>query len=349
MAEISYCTREQVQDTLQLADSTRLNARIDSAIRQMSRDIEGLCHRFFYPWTGTRTFDQPDGLSLWLYQNELAGAPTLITSGSTTMAVADYILQPVAGPPYTWIDVNQGGTNFWTSNQTTQRAVSITGTFGYPTSTATATTLVGNINSSTFVLTIADSSQVGVGQLCLAESERFVVLEKAPIVTGATLNGGLTANKAEIAITVSDGTLIKAGERVRVDGEWMRVNDIAGNVLYVTRAVNATVLAAHLSGAAVYAPRLLTVDRGQLGTAAAAHLTGVTISNILPPSFVTECAIAGAEVAVSQGASGYARPVGAGSGTGGNSRDAVGEGLADLMERLYQRYGRKGRSRVVGT
>jgi hypothetical protein len=352
MVEISYCTREQVQDTLPLADSTRLNPRIDAAIKLASRDIEGLCHRFFYPTTATYLFDQPSGLSLFLNQYELGAAPTLVTSGGVTMTAADYILRPVNRPPYQWIDVNEGGQNYWTSQQTTQNATSITSdAWGYPANVQYATDVAVTASAGATALDIADSSAVGVGQLILAGTERIVVTEKTYITTTATITASLAANKGEVAVSVSNGTLIKVGERIRIDGELMRVEAIAGNVLYVTRALGSSVLAAHTSGATVFAPRRLTVARGQLGTVATTQTSTTPVYNLLSPSLVTEYVVAAAEVAVSQGASGYARPVGGGTGnagSGGNAREPVGAGLEALAERVYTRYGRKARMRTVG-
>jgi hypothetical protein len=48
----------------------------------------------------------------------------------------------------------------------------------------------------------------------------------------------------------------------------MLIDDIAGNTLIVKRGWDGTVLAAHTTGATIYAPRTLTVTRGALGTTA---------------------------------------------------------------------------------
>lgn len=354
MTEICYCTREDVQEALELSDSLTLNRRIDRAIRSASRDLERLCHRYFYPTTGTRSFDMPSSTRLWLHENELAAAPTSILSGGTVMGTSSYFLNPLDGPPYRWIEQNLSGPVAWQSGDTVQRSIAITGDYGYPVNPTDATTAVGSATPGATSITIADSAAVGVGQLMLIEAERIAVTEKTLTTTGATLSApGLPAGRADVGLTVSSGALLHLNERIMIDAEWMRIESIAGNTVVVSRASNGTVLAAHSAGAVIYAPRILTVARGLLGTTAAAHGNGVAVTNLLAPSLVVDGAIALSINTVGQQTGAYNSTTGSGGrvGTalGANKTPAGGAGIDGLMEQIYTAYGRKTRTRVVGT
>lgn len=341
--EIGYVTREQVQDALHMISTARMDARIDQARLAASRDVEGHLHRTFYPWTGTRYFDQPTSGTLWLYENELTEI-TSVVSGSTTLTSADYIPRPQYGASYRWIDINYGGANFWTSDATPQNAVAITGTFGHPVVSRSVTTLSGSVSSSVTTLALASAVGVGTGSLLLAGSERMLVTRLSSATTGVTLAGDLTAAKGLTAVPVSDGTLIGVGERILIDSEAMAVEDIAGNTLIVERAARGTVLAAHTTGATIYAPRSATVSRGVLGTSAAAHADALAVYTLTAPSLVQELTMALTVNNIQQGLSGYSRPRGAGE----NRSDVTGRGVAEILEDAYTRYGRKARSRAVG-
>lgn len=351
MTEISYCTREQVQDEMGSAESIDLNNRIDRACQQAARDVEGLLHRKFYPETLTRTFDQPDSATLWLNGEELAGVP-VITSGAEQMAGTDFILQPNSGPPYRWIDQNLAGSVFWQSTDTYQRSISVTGEWNYPVlSTTNGGVLSGPISSSAVSMTLSNSSPVGVGSLLLIGGERILVTEKSLSLTGATLSDTLSASKGQTAFSVSSGAALNIGERIFVDGEWMKVQAIAGNQIVATRATNGTVLAAHTAGVQIWAPRAMTIERAVTGSTASSHSGGDTAVILLAPSLVREAALALAVNSVNQGGGGWSSSWGSGSRVGqsyGATRQkAPGGGLEDLMDRVYTRYGLKVRTRAV--
>lgn len=341
--EIMYCTREQVQMELGYADSWRLNKRVDAKIRQASRDTEGLCHRKFYPWTGTRSFDLPETDSLFLYENELTSVDA-ISSGGTAMATTDYILRPESGPPYGWIDVHYGGSVGWQAAGSFQQAIAVTGTFGYPIPALPGGELAAGMSGADTVLTLASSAMIGVGSLILIGAERLVITEKTLTTTTATLAGDLTASKAQVQVAVSDGDLIDVGETIAIDGERMLVESILGDVLTVIRGQNGSTLAAHTTGAAVLAPRIADVARGQLGTVSAAHDADTPIYLLTPPSLVQEYTLALAVAALEHGSSGYARETGANeSRRSADSRNP----LTVLGDDLRRVYGRKARGRAI--
>lgn len=352
MAVVTYCTREMVQRELGFSDTVRLNTRVDRACRAGARDLEALCHRVFYPTTDARSFDLPVGGTLWLYEHELAGTPTSIVTGGTTLTTADYILQPESGPPYRWIDINTSGATSWQSGNTPQDSTVITGPYGGSADTEPAGATAASVaTASTTTMDVTDSTLIGVGDLLTVESERMIVTGKTYITTGVTTSGSdLTANKAGVSVPVSSGAGIIAGETILIDSERMFVESVAGNTLTVTRAEQGTVLAAHTSGATVYAPRRLTVTRGATGTTAATHTTvGTAITRNLPPALIAEGNMALAVNFLQQGSAGYAASLGTGNrrNPSGNQRDAPGGALQELMERIYTAHGRKTRSRAV--
>jgi hypothetical protein len=344
ITEAAYCTREQVQRALNLADIPRLNQRVDSAIMAGARQVHGLLHRKFYPTTTTYLFDQPEAGVLWLEQYELAAAPTSIVSGATAMTVGtDVFLRPLDGPPYTWLEANYGGKVFWQSVSTPQAAISVTGDFGHPTNAVATTTTVGTINTSATTVVLADSSQIGIGNMILMESERMIVSDKTMSSTGATIGADPGNSKAAVSITVSNGALINAGELILVDSERMFVEYVIGNVLTVDRAVNGSTLAAHSIGAVISAPRTASIIRARNGTAAAGH-TNVIVYRLDPPSLISEMNLAYAINNEQASLSAYSRT--AGPDTAGVYRDR-GRGVDELVKDVYAAYGRQVRGRAV--
>lgn len=347
ITEVAYCTREQVQRVLNLADTPELAARVDSAIMSGARQVHGLLHRVFYPKTQTLLFDQPDSGTLWLddYGVELSAAPTQILSGSQTMTVGtDVLLRPISGPPYRWLEASYAGTVFWQSVNTPQGAVSITADFGYPPNPIVAGTLASTPTSASATITLSDSSTVGVGSLILIDSERLLVSDKTMLATGATITADPTSSKAAVTLAVSNGALINPGELILVDAERMQVEYVVGNNLTVRRAVNGSALAAHTIGAGVSAPRTAGVLRARLGTIAASHNSGATITRLDAPSLVSELNLGYAITNNEAALAAYSRT--ASPDTTSLYRDR-GRGVTDLAKDVVQAYGRQMRSRAV--
>ncbi len=345
ITEVAYCTREDVQRALNLADIPRLNTRVDQSIMAGARQVHGLLHRRFYPETKTVLFDQPEAGNLWLFEQELAATPTQILSGGVPMTPGtDVFLRPKSGPPYRWLEASTGGGVFWQSVNTPQNSISVTGDYNYPVTPAAGGTLGLTFGASATMMILNDSSAVGVGALILIDTERLIVADKTMSATGATLGADLTATKSQVAITVSSGALVSPGELILIDSERMQVEYVTGNVLTVDRAVNGSALAAHATGATVLAMRTATVLRGQLGTTAASHTTGAAITALRAPSLVAELNLAYA-INNQQGASGtYARSLEQDVATLYKDK---GRGILDLENDTYQAYGRKARGRAV--
>lgn len=345
---VLYCTREDVQDAMPSANSVRTNRRIDRAIAAGARDIEGLCHRTFYPWTGTRYFDWPSTTergsdSIWLDNNEVR-VLTALVSGGVTIAPADYFLEPNGdGPPYNRLTVNRGTSTSFSVGSTSQRSLGLTGEFGGPCGELLGGTATDPVNASATVLSLSDSSAVGVGDLIRVDTERMFVTDKLQVSTGQTLGATITAAVNIVTVAVQSGAAFVAGEQITIDAEQMFIDMVVGNNLVVKRAFGASVLAAHTLGATIYAARQAVVARGAVGTTAASHLDNAPIYKNDPPALAREANVALALGIVQQGAAGYART----AGSGDNERESGGRGIQAIMDDLYRAYGRKGRMRSI--
>lgn len=346
-----YATREEIKAELDVKETARSNARIDRALADATEAVHGLCHRTFYPTATTKYFDWPgsqNGTSwrLWLDANELISV-TALSSGGTTIASTDYLLEPNQyGPPYDRIEIDLSGPASFGGGDTHQRDVSVTGLFGYRNDETVAGATAEALDASETGVDVdaATSAAVGVGSLLRIDGERVIVTSRTNLDTGQTLGGsGLTNQNSAVTVAVQSGAAFAAGEAILIDGERMLVEDIAGNTLVVKRAWDGSTIAAHSVGATIYAPRTLTVERAALGTTASTHLTAATVYRWTPPGPVRQLCIAEALTDLLQGRSGYART----AGTGDSEREVSGRGLGDLRKRVYVSHGRKARTRAV--
>jgi hypothetical protein len=346
-----YASREEIKAELDVKETARSNARIDRALADATEALHGLCHRVFYPELDTRYFDWPGGQyarpwRLWLDASELISVTTL-TSGGTTIASSDYFLEPNQyGPPYSRIEIDLDSSAAFSSGDTHQRAIAVTGLFGYRNDETQVGSTAEALDASETGIDVdaATSAAVGVGSLLRIDDERLIVRDRAQLDTGQTVGGsGLTNVNNSVTLTVQSGAAFAAGETILIDGERMRVDDIAGTTLVVTRAWDGSTIAAHNVGATIYAPRTLTVARGALGTTAATHNTSATVYRWDPPGPVRQLCIAEALTDLLQGRSGYARTAGAGE----SEREVAGRGINDLRTRVYASHGRKARTRAV--
>ena len=341
-----YCTREAVKAALDIAETARSHGQIDRAVEAAAENIEGLCHRKFLPWTGTRYFDWPDRNSpvpwrLWLDENTLISV-TSITSGG--VEVSEYFLEPANdGPPYDRIEVDRSSSSSFTSGSTPQRSIAVTGVWGYTADTASAGALAEDVDASETDIDVTDVSSIGVGTVLKMDSERVIVGEKTFITTGTTLSSNVDALNSVNYVDVGDGTSIHAGEVIQIDTERMLVFDVIANRVYVKRGWDGTVLAAHTSTTAVYAPRRLSVTRAALGTTAATHSNGASVLRQRVPVLIEQLAVAEAISSLMQEQSGYGRVIGAGE----SQMEASGKGLRALRDDVYRRYGRKARHYAV--
>jgi hypothetical protein len=359
-----YCTREQVRRALDVKQASYTNEQVDRAICAATDAVEDLTARKFYPLDTTRKWDWPNfqytyPWRVWLDNFELAAIPTLVTTGSLnsipiTIPIAACIFQPVnEGPPYTRLELRRDMNYGFGNNPTPQLDIAITGTYGYWTRTRSAGQLAASMGPGDLTATVSNGISVGVGDVMIIDSERMIVTDANYMNTTIVYAGVSTASAADNVMGVPDGTQFVAGEVLQIDAEWMLVLAINANNVIVKRAWDASILSPH-SGGTVYARRLLSVLRGQLGTTAATHSNAapVTVSDV--PGLVRELAIAEAEVWVSQEPTGYSgasapqKPTTAGRGGYSVSEPVAGAGLPDIRQRVQNsRFTRKARSRVI--
>ncbi|MFD0053039.1 hypothetical protein ACFVHR_04845 [Streptomyces sp. NPDC127168] len=347
-----YATREDVQRALDVQPSAASALQIDRALQSASRDVDGLCHRTFYPWQGERRFDWPGSQyrpawRIWLDDQGLISL-TSLTSGGTSIDPADVVLYPQAGPPYTRIETSLGSSAAWGGGPTSQQTIAVTGLWGYTLDEATdggLATAVVSTAATTLTVDAATSTAVGVGSVLRIDTERLLVTGRTMADTGQTLATDLAAQKKDGVVAVADSAAFAVDETLLIGGERCRITDIAGDTLVVERAVDGSTLAAHTAGATLYAPRALTVTRGALGTTAAAHDQGAPVWRWEPPGLVRDLTIANAMNRVLQEQAGYARTSKTSSGAKSTSVEVLS--LDSLRTQVYDAHGRKARHRGV--
>jgi hypothetical protein len=358
MAHPWYVTRDTVKDALDVKATARSDRQVDRAIEAASRTVEGVCHRRFYPWSGTRRFDWPNSQRarpwrLWLDANELISI-TMLVAGGVTIPSSDYLLYPTDGPPYNRVEIDLSSSAAFASGATHQQAIVITGVWGYRADEEQIGSLTSNLDAD-----ITDTASVtwtvtdlGVGDILRVDDERLIVTARTMSDSGQNTAGALSASAADVTVPVADGTAFGAGSVLLVGAERMLVVDVAGNNLAVKRGWDGSVLAAHSSNSDVYSLAGMDVDRAQLGTTLAAHLSGAAVYRHTVPGLVRDATAALALAQVLGEQSGYARPESksAPSGSATSSRprsQETGRGVASALCDLYDAYGRKARTRAV--
>jgi hypothetical protein len=286
-----YTTREKVKAALEVA-GTDANAAIDQHIEGASREIDRILGRRFLPKTQTRRYRWPqgNGAGQVLYLDEDLISVSGITSenGDVTVPVGEVFLEPGNdGPPYSRIEIDTSTTDAnaaFAAGDTPQRAVAVTGSWGYTAANITAGTVTSGLASdaSATSFVCSNAALIDVGDTLLIESEQLFVSERGTFDSTANLAGDLTANKAGTLVTLS-AALVNAGEVILVESEKMYVQSVSSTALTVVRAFDGTTLAAHTGTLDVYVYRTLTVERGVNGTTAATHANSTAISKYQPP------------------------------------------------------------------
>jgi len=323
-----------------------MDPQIERAIDAASDAIPGALHRHFAPVTATRFFDWPGtqyapSWRLWLEANDMISV-TSVVSGGVTLTPGDYFLRrsdDVDEPPYDQLQIDLGGDGSFAAGDSHQRSIAVTGIYGYRNDETLVGALTGAMGT-TGSAGITLSPTVGVGATLRIDNERLTVTAKTMVDSGQNLGGpGLTASAADVTLPVTDGTAYEVDEMLLLDAERMLIVDIAANNLIVKRAWDGSVLATHATGADIYAYAGFTVERGQLGTTPATHLSAAPIYRWQPPGLIRTLAIAESITTLQQELAAYGRTVGAGE----NEREAAGRGLVHIRNDAQTTYGRQAR------
>lgn len=349
---IWYATREQVLRSLEILQSSYAGSLIDAKIEWASRSIERQTHRRFYPERRTISRDWPNADFGYTWEVPLGDQEMIslsaVVSGGANITSSCFLRRydDLAEPPYDILQVDLSAQNSFSAGPTFQRSLAITGLFGdQDTDTSLASgALSGGIDNVTNGAVIVPSSgqfDVGIGSVLLCGTERMIVRNRTMLSSGQTITNAPTDKQSANVLTSAGASNFAVGEIILIDSERMKINDIAGNNIVVSRAWDGTPLAAHIAGTTIYALRQTIITRGALGTTAAAHSNA---DPVYAHSFpVNEWCIAETVCALEQNAGAYARTI----GTGASARDAVGAGLEDIRAMGYQAYGRKLRSGAV--
>lgn len=298
-----------------------LDSVIASKIEAASEDIEREFGRRFIPLTATKYYAYPSKSAstycLKLDDDLIAvTALTKDTDDVTAIASTDYFLEPVnSGPPYDRIEIDLASSAYFSAEDTHQRALRVTGRWGFSEDTKPAGALAEALDTSETGVDVTDASLVGVGDTIKVDSEQMFVSGRSALTTGTTLNDTLTTDLNDVTVTVASGAAIKQGEVIRLDSERMLVESISGNDLTVRRGVDGSVQAAHTTGITVYADRTLTVVRAVNGTTAAAHDTATALVKYAPPADIVELCIAQAINHLKQSGSSWSGQIGGGDGS----------------------------------
>lgn len=348
-----YATREQVKRALDSAETARNNMQVDRAVSAASRSIEQLCHRRFYPFDGIRYkgfrpwYDGDTSWRLWLGEDDVVSVSTLVAGGDT-ISSTDYFLEPInSGPPYTSIEIDLSSNAVLAADDTWQRAIAITGTFGYWDEHESVGELADALDadvSDTATITWTDPALVGVGSILKIDSERLIVTERSFVDSTQNTGGALSASAADVTVSVSNGAGFFVGEVLRVDAERMLIVDISSNDLIIKRAWDGSVLAAHSSSADVYGLTGIEIARAQLGSVLAAHTASDVVYRYVVPPQINDLCVAEALTELQNEQSAYAR---SGGGSGEGAFGPSGKGLPGLRRQVKASYGRKSRMMAI--
>lgn len=342
-----YCSREAVKAAVGIAGA-RQNKVIDRNIEAASEAVELMLRSrgvtSFIPITQTRLYPWPQyaGRNTILdLDGDLLAVTALLSEAQdtspTTIAAADYFLEPVNQPPYRRIEIDRSSTSGFAAGDTSQRSISVAGRWAYSENTKTAGTVTSGLaaDAAATSFVCSNSSLIDVGDTLLIETEQVFVSERSTVDVGKNLAAGLNQDIGGVTVTMEAAHGILAGEVILVDSEKMYVEDVTGVTLTVIRQWDGTQLAAHSNGADVYVYRTLTIVRGVNGTTAATHANSTAISKYAPPAPIVQYCIAETVLRMKQGESGWTGQMGGPEGT----VQVRPYDITTLRERIVEEFG----------
>jgi len=183
-------------------------------IHSVSREIDNLTNRRFYPRIDTQTYDTPRRGNSINFDDDLVELMTLTNGDGNAITSAYYKLYPLNRTPKERVTVLASSPNQWAtdSDGNPEGAISVLGKFGYH----------------------ADYSN-------------------AWVATGGTVQNTTSINASSTSLTVQTGT-IKAGWLLQIGTEWLYASAVAistTDTVTVVRGVNGSTAAIHLNGVAI--------------------------------------------------------------------------------------------------
>jgi len=275
-----YCTVDELLEDLD-AEGVRVSpARVLDKIRAASQWIDRRIGAFI-PVTETRYFDG-DG-TREVYVDPLLSL-TSITVDEISVTASEALVYPrnrlwQHGPGIRLV-ADPDAVSFYAFTRS-HNNVAVTGRWGlYEDTRATGATTASQAEDAES-LVVDNAAGISPGAVVLVEDEQEVVTGHGS-PTDSTADSAEALTTEDEVVTVSDGTKVSIGEVIRIEFEQMKVLDIAGNDLLVSRGWNLTKRASHDSGKDVDVYRTFTVSRGANGTTAAAH-SDAAISRYVAP------------------------------------------------------------------
>jgi hypothetical protein len=106
---------------------------LTSFIETASRYIDGDTHRTFYPRTETHLYDLPDGLSLYIDDDDLLSVTTLTNGDGLVIPPTGYNLYPLNTYPKHEIRLKWSQNVYWQYSAAgdSEAVISVLGTWGY--------------------------------------------------------------------------------------------------------------------------------------------------------------------------------------------------------------------------
>lgn len=272
----TFCTLSELDDDLNLLGSER-EARVLPKLKTASDMLLKLIGAFL-PVTMTRKYNGHGKQRLEI--SPLLSITSIVNNG-TTLAANDYIARPEKrywpNGPYAWLDVDVPDSTNLSSWLDEDDGVEITGEWGmYDLQKALGVTLVDSQSDSITTANVTDGSKVSPGMVIVIGTEQeYVESTATPTASVTTITEAMDSESQ--SITLALGTLVNVGETIRIGLEQMQVTDISGNQAAVIRGWNKTIRATHADNATVDVYRTFNVTRGVNGTTAAAHVSGSSL------------------------------------------------------------------------
>ena len=190
ITDYTSLSEAKIYSSIPVVDTSR-DELITQIIPEVSRHIDTYCHRFFYPKTATTyIYDYQGESKLWL-RDDLQTLTAVQNGDGTALDVSTLLLYPLNGPPYQWIEMNRSsGVTFRWTPTTNQRAITVTGTWGFLVNGATPPSITAACNAwISYLLKVgklAGVKSTTIGDYTVSYSSVMDILRNGPPNAGST-------------------------------------------------------------------------------------------------------------------------------------------------------------------